>query len=88
MDKVAVRPFAVRAVELHNHHGVSWSDMARRGGFKPRKDGYQDVMRFKRLLGLSPQLKNSKPYFTTHVSYENAIKLCRALDVLPIDMGL
>lgn len=41
-----------------------------------------------RRLGLKPEIKEGRRWCKTHVSYDVAVRIARALDVDPVDVGI
>jgi hypothetical protein len=78
-----VRPFTEYAIRRHNQ-GVSWSFMAWQGNWE-RKNGTADGNAFKKRVGLTPD-KRGKIIQT--VSYEIGVRLCKAVNCDPVEVGL
>jgi hypothetical protein len=87
---VPVKPFRDAAHRLVNH-GSSWDELARRCGYTRRdtrpgracRDGVRgDGSKLKRNLGIGAELAKLT------VRRETAVKLCDALGLDPVDVGL
>jgi hypothetical protein len=78
-----VRPFTEYAIHRHSQ-GVSWAFMAQHGGWG-RKNGMADGNAFKKRVGLALD-KRRKPIQT--VSYDTGVRLCKALNCDPVEVGL
>jgi hypothetical protein len=80
--RLDVIPFREEALR-QNSKGVAWSEMCRRAGLVTQRP-VAETSFLKRRLGLVKDKRN--PNKT--VSYSVALKLCEALNLSPVDMGL
>lgn len=97
LDYVPVRPFR-EAVEERLAAGERMSDMALRAGFsrsEPRYPGrYADTSGFQRTLGMLPWCSGStsrqgiRYRYSRYVKYDTAVRICRGLELDPVDMGV
>jgi hypothetical protein len=88
-DAVAVAPlrdYYLRGVERGEFTAV---DIAQRLGWVSR-NGYGDSTRVQRALGVMPESngRSRQPRFREHMRYDMAAKLCRALGMDPVDVGI
>ena len=92
LTRIDVRPFQQRLLALERDELISRSEVARRLGWFRQAPGHRretrgaklvpDTGRVTRLLGL----KATQPQRS--MSYENAVRFCRALDLDPVDVGV
>lgn len=94
LREVPVDRLRDEAIRQHEH-GVTWAGMCRRIGWYRNYGGTEaDTSRLKRALGIareqhSQQRSPRKCYFyMKSMSYEQALLMCKALDVDPVDIGL
>jgi hypothetical protein len=90
-DYVPATPFRERFLHLQEREGLTLAELAARLEWyeKRREQPVQrpDSTRVARVLGLSKdgQIKGTENKL---VEYDNAAKLCRALDLWPVDVGI
>jgi hypothetical protein len=71
--------------------GLTLSDVALAAGWIQKHRGKReggDSSRAARYLGLKPWTTRGNRSFRSHVSYETAVVLARAMNVDPIDVGI
>lgn len=88
-EYVSVEPFQKEFLKLQARDGFTLTDLARRlGWFETRKSESRprpDATRVSRLLGINAKGNHSE---SKRVEYENAVLLCRALDLWPVDCNI
>jgi hypothetical protein len=83
--EIPLAPFQERYHQLLER-GVSPSEIAYRLDFIVA--GRADTSRLNRILGLKPHRANGGYRTSTHTTYGTAERLCRALDLDPVDVGV
>lgn len=66
---------------------LTLSEAAKRAGYR-MKDGRADTSRLQRRLGLRAEATGGRRAVSERVNYETAVRLCRALELDPVDLGL
>jgi transcriptional regulator with XRE-family HTH domain len=83
MELIPVDPFKRRFKELEERENLTLAEVAGRLGWLSKK-GVPDTTRIARMLGLTPE----QGTFRSNISYDNACKLCRALHIDYVDVGV
>lgn len=87
------RPLRARYEAVQLRPGYSLSEIAERAGFV-NPSGRFDTTHLRRQMGMermAPTRKKGVLYegsFTDYIPYDTAVKICRALDMLPVEAGL
>lgn len=91
---IDVTPFKEAALHKFNQ-GESWSNMCRRVEWTTyNKTKRPDTTRIQRVLGIKPSVTSKSKkvkeytYYAKTMSYKQALVVCHALDVDPVDFGL
>lgn len=91
-DQIPLTPLRERFAYLEERYGITAADIARELGWTRKKrarDGALDVTRVKRALGLVENHdRGGCTYVQQYTSYEQAVRLCRALDMDPFEAGV
>lgn len=84
-DMVSVKPLKDKFLEKEVVYGRGYtSEICKRLGFI-YKDGSPDTQRIKRKLGITQKQKGK---FNKHMHYNDAVVLCRAMGLDPVDVDL
>lgn len=76
-------------VEAYERSGLPPSEVAKRLGWINSGTGMGDSTRVLRALGLRPDGRNRPTRLRNgYMDYELGVKLCRALDADPVDLGV
>lgn len=86
-DRVPVGPLRDRFEFLERRYGWTAADVARDLGWW-RNATKADVSRVKRSLGLSVHHAEGRQRMQQYTSYDQAVRLCRALDMDPFEAGV
>lgn len=81
IDNVPLREEVLKYV---TREGISWASCARRAGFKTTR-GEQEM---RRKLGITKSVSPSKTYYQRRINYGLATRICKGLNIDPIDVGL
>lgn len=81
-ERVDLQPFQAAIGQMLEDPDFSWGEICRRLGWVVEKP---DTSRLKRTLGLQDTGYGA---FNKTVQYETAVKLCEALGLDPVDVGL
>lgn len=89
-ESVPVDPFRERFEKLREKEELSLSEVAHRIGWtnRPSKlhpEGVPDTTRVARVLGIAPDHGGKH---RVRISYENAVRFCRALHIDPFEAGV
>jgi hypothetical protein len=88
-ERVSNEPLRERFRQLQRVYGISASDICKEMGWT-RADHGPDTSRLMRTLGLSPHYgtKRASNRLQAFCSYDQAVRLCRALDMDPFEAGV
>ena len=85
LEHVPVGPLRDRYRQLEAR-GVTASDICRELGWF--LGGKPDVTRLKRRLGITPNISRGERLLQTHMGYEMAVALAKAMDLDPFEAGV
>lgn len=89
-ELVTVAPLRMRFLQLERRYGTTSADIARELGWTRKKNGRAqlDSPRVRRALGLTDRTRQGARVAQEYVSYDQAVRLARALDMDPFEAGV
>lgn len=85
-ETIPVEVFRDRFLKLQARDGLTYGQLARRLDYFER--GRPDINRARRDIGLGLCHYRGRGHFKQVVSYDMAVRLCRALDLDPFECGI
>jgi hypothetical protein len=85
-DYVSNEPLRARFEQLNRHYGVTMSDVALDLGWGTQARPHTNLVAWS--LGLKARSRKGRAKLQERVTYNQAVRLCRALDMDPHEAGV